>query len=173
MSGNLTKPAYLLTSVTYTEAWEASGIAGSDLELEPLLLDRGLWDHALCDPETAVSGSLCLPLGPWKSGKRRVCEEIRNVNSDTTDLRNMVPDLNPTHAAQLQYAGALMRQVFLNIHRAFHGILLQHGMEKEKLDQWSRNIDQGTHISELPVMYLSSHHHLLLGIHIIAKPLAL
>jgi hypothetical protein len=38
-----------------------------------------------------------------------------------------------------------MRQSFLNIHRAYHSILLQHGMSQETLDEWSRHIDKGEH----------------------------
>jgi hypothetical protein len=36
-----------------------------------------------------------------------------------------------------------MRQVFLNIHRAYHAILLRHGMTREKVEEWSQNADEG------------------------------
>jgi hypothetical protein len=43
----------------------------------------------------------------------------------------------------LQYAGTLMRQNFLNLHRAYHGILLRHGMSQEMVNEWSRQVDEG------------------------------
>lgn len=36
-----------------------------------------------------------------------------------------------------------MRQIILNIHRAWHPNLLRFGMQKETLDEWSRKIDEG------------------------------
>lgn len=42
----------------------------------------------------------------------------------------------------LQYVGVLIRQVFMNIHRAYHSILLKHGMSREKLEEWSQNADE-------------------------------
>lgn len=54
------------------EATEASMIAGSLVGVGEALLDRGLWDHSMCDPETAVSGSVILPIGPWATGKQPV-----------------------------------------------------------------------------------------------------
>jgi hypothetical protein len=44
-------------------------ISGSLVGLGEALLDRGLWDHPLCDPETAVGGSVILPIGGWAAGK--------------------------------------------------------------------------------------------------------
>jgi hypothetical protein len=32
------------------------------------LLDLGLWDDPLADPETAVGASVWLPIGPWAKG---------------------------------------------------------------------------------------------------------
>jgi hypothetical protein len=46
----------------------------------------------------------------------------------------------------LGYAGALLRQGILNVHRAYHPILLRHGMDQDTLDEWSRKIDQGTQL---------------------------
>lgn len=54
---------------SFTEALEASTIAGSTAELTERLLDRGLWNHPMCDPETAVGGSITLPIGSWATGK--------------------------------------------------------------------------------------------------------
>ncbi|KAG8835432.1 hypothetical protein FRC17_003331 [Serendipita sp. 399] len=49
-------------------------------------------------------------------------------------------DLNQTQT--LQYAGILMRQNFLSIHRAFHAILRKHGMQQEVLDEWAKMVDE-------------------------------
>jgi hypothetical protein len=43
----------------------------------------------------------------------------------------------------LKYVGTLMRQNFLVVHRAFHVILLKHGMHQEILDEWSRHAEEG------------------------------
>lgn len=56
----------------YTEAWQASALASSvsTIAQNAELQDRGLWEHPLCDPETAVSGGVYLPIGPWKTGNK-------------------------------------------------------------------------------------------------------
>lgn len=43
----------------------------------------------------------------------------------------------------LRYAGTLVRQNFLNIHRAWHPILRQYHMDQETLDEWSRQVETG------------------------------
>jgi len=43
----------------------------------------------------------------------------------------------------LQYVGVLMRQNLLSIHRAFHAIMLDHGMDQATLDDWSRHVHEG------------------------------
>jgi hypothetical protein len=43
----------------------------------------------------------------------------------------------------LKYVGTLTRQNFLNVHRAYHAILLKHGVDQETLDEWSRHTDEG------------------------------
>jgi hypothetical protein len=48
-----------------SEACEACQIAGADLAQAEDLYDLGLWDHPLCDPDTARSGGVDLPIGPW------------------------------------------------------------------------------------------------------------
>jgi hypothetical protein len=50
---------------------------------------------------------------------------------------------NPEQSQRLYYIGSLMRQVFLNIHQAFHGILLKHGLDQATLDQWSAKVEEG------------------------------
>jgi hypothetical protein len=52
-----------------------------------------------------------------------------------------VPDINQSQ--QLMFAGALMRQVFMNIHRAYHAILLRHGMDQATLNVWSEKVEKG------------------------------
>lgn len=53
----------------YTEYWKEarhiSILSGSDVNGAGELIDRGLWDQPLLDPDTAVSGSIYLPVGPW------------------------------------------------------------------------------------------------------------
>ncbi|PVF94115.1 S-adenosyl-L-methionine-dependent methyltransferase [Serendipita vermifera] len=100
------------------EACVACGLAGSCVHRSSELIDLGLWDYPLMDPETARAGGLYLPIGPWAKGSSVVDTQM------------------------LQYGGALMRQSFLNIHRAYHAILLQHGMSRNVLNEWSRQIDQ-------------------------------
>lgn len=51
------------------EVSEASMISGSLIGLGEALLDRGLWEHALIDPETAVGGGVILPIGSWVTGE--------------------------------------------------------------------------------------------------------
>ena len=52
----------------YTEASAASDIAGGQMERAEYRNDLGLWDSALCDPDTCRSGGIDLPLGQWASG---------------------------------------------------------------------------------------------------------
>jgi hypothetical protein len=50
------------------ESQTASKLAGSDWMNGVGIIDRGLWEHTLCDPETAGAASLYVPLGPWATG---------------------------------------------------------------------------------------------------------
>jgi hypothetical protein len=106
-------------------------LAGSCLNRSTEFLERGLWNHELCDPDTAASGGVYLPLGPWP----------------------VAETLDETHV--LQYVGVLMRQVFLNIHRAYHSILLRHGLTRAKVEQWSQDADEGELIIVFPSKHLS------------------
>lgn len=51
------------------EAHEASKIAGSALERGVEMIDMGLWDQPMCDPETAGACSIYIPIGPWPKCK--------------------------------------------------------------------------------------------------------
>lgn len=42
----------------------------------------------------------------------------------------------------LRYVGMLIRQDFLNIHRAWHSILLRHGVTQAALSSWSNHVDE-------------------------------
>ncbi|KAG8825269.1 hypothetical protein FRC17_008768 [Serendipita sp. 399] len=100
------------------EAHEACTIAGSNIALAVDVLDRGLWDYPLLDPKTVVGGHFFCPLGSWA----------------TAD--------DPIQSQTLQYVGILMRQNFLNLHRAYHAILRKHGMQQNVLDEWARMTDE-------------------------------
>ncbi|KAG8798943.1 hypothetical protein FRC16_006183, partial [Serendipita sp. 398] len=99
------------------EACQGCNVAGSNIEGSKHVLERGLWNYSLLDPETAVGGHFFFPLGPWATSE----------------------DLERTQT--LQYVGVLMRQAFLNIHRAYHGIMRKHGMPQSVLDEWSKRVD--------------------------------
>jgi hypothetical protein len=43
-------------------------MAGSNITRSGELIDMGLWDYPLMDPETARSGGVYLPIGPWPKG---------------------------------------------------------------------------------------------------------
>ncbi|CCA70828.1 hypothetical protein PIIN_04763 [Serendipita indica DSM 11827] len=101
--------------------WEASQgckIAGASVDRSQEVLSGGLWDQSLCEQESVASGSYFLPIGPWAQGN------------------------NVAQTQQLHYGGLLMRQSLMSIHRAFHSILLRHGMTQDVLDAWSQEIDQ-------------------------------
>lgn len=53
------------------------------------------------------------------------------------------PASDPTEDQVLRYAGILMQQVFLNLHKAFHPILLRHAMKSETLNDWSQQAEKG------------------------------
>lgn len=59
----------ILASNLFSEAHEASKMAGSNHERASEMIDLGLWSHDLCDPETAIGGSLYVPIGPWATCK--------------------------------------------------------------------------------------------------------
>ncbi|KIM25817.1 hypothetical protein M408DRAFT_204621 [Serendipita vermifera MAFF 305830] len=100
------------------EACVACEISGACLTRTDEVNDLGLWDAPLCDPETACSGGIDLPIGPWPRGG----------------------DLGETQL--LQYVGILMRQNLSSIHRAYHGIMLKAGMDQATLDEWSNNVEK-------------------------------
>ncbi|KIM25818.1 hypothetical protein M408DRAFT_330998 [Serendipita vermifera MAFF 305830] len=100
------------------EACVACEILGASLTRADEVDDLGLWDAPLCDPETACSGGIDLPIGPWPQGK----------------------DLEETQL--LQCAGVFMHQNISSVHRAYHGIMLKAGMDQATLDEWSRNVDK-------------------------------
>jgi hypothetical protein len=43
-----------------------------------------------------------------------------------------------------------MRQIFFDVHRAYHAILLKHGMDQVTPDDWSNLVDEGKR-STIPV----------------------
>lgn len=101
--------------------WEVSRacqIAGASVDRSHEVLSAGLWDHPFSEPGSVASGSYLFPVGPWAQGN------------------------NVAQNQQLHYGGLLMRQSLMNIHRAFHSILLRHGMTQDVLDAWSQEIDQ-------------------------------
>ncbi|KAG8816467.1 hypothetical protein FRC17_000325 [Serendipita sp. 399] len=51
------------------EAHETSSMAGSNIEYLKEVVDRGLWNYSLLDPETAVGGNFFTPLGSWATGE--------------------------------------------------------------------------------------------------------
>ncbi|CAG8654561.1 12761_t:CDS:2, partial [Acaulospora colombiana] len=102
-----------LARIAY-EASTANAISGADIVKACDVIDLGLWDHPLCDPETAGGGSLYIPIDP------------NNISSQ-----------------RLQLAGLLLQKTFLSSHLAWHPILLKHGMKEHVLTEWSRNIDYG------------------------------
>lgn len=99
------------------EGTQACSMAGSDRMRGIELMERGLWEQPLLDPETAISGGVYIPIGPW------------GRSSD------------PTEDQVLRYAGILMQQSFLNLHRAYHPMLLKQGMDQATLTYWSQQAD--------------------------------
>jgi hypothetical protein len=55
----------------------------------------------------------------------------------------LVVGSDPSETQLLQYVGVLMRQNLLIIHRAYHAIMLKHGMDQATLDDWSNHVDEG------------------------------
>ncbi|PVF94107.1 S-adenosyl-L-methionine-dependent methyltransferase [Serendipita vermifera] len=100
------------------EACEAGEMTGSCITRSGELIDLGLWNYPLMDPDTARSGGLYLPIGSWAKSS------------------------NTVETQMLQYGGSLMRHSFLNIHRAYHKILLQYGMSQDMLNDWSKHVDE-------------------------------
>lgn len=97
---------------------EASKLAGSSLERGREKFAYGLWDQPMMDPSTAFGGGVYLPLGPWARGQ------------------------NQAENDALLYAGILMRQNILKVHRAFHSMFLRFGMDQATLDEWSQRADE-------------------------------
>ncbi len=48
---------------------EAGRVAGADMDKSAELIDLGLWNYPLMDPDTAVGGNVYLPIGPWATSK--------------------------------------------------------------------------------------------------------
>ncbi|PVF94110.1 hypothetical protein CPB86DRAFT_800707 [Serendipita vermifera] len=112
-----------------TETWEGCTIDGACVFRASELTVLGLWDYPLMDPETARSGGVYLPLGPWAQGSTSI------------------------ETGLLQYAGESIRKGFMNIHRAYHSKLLGHGLSQDVLNEWSRNIDEELNSLRLWIRY--------------------
>jgi hypothetical protein len=54
-------------NVCVPELRRAFALRGSDVHAMESILDAGLWDEPLLDPETCKTASLYLPVGPWAS----------------------------------------------------------------------------------------------------------
>lgn len=65
------------------------------------------------------------------------------------------PASDPGANQALRYVGLLMRQVFLNIHRAYHVILRKYGIPVETLEAWSSNIDQGEPLQQIAELHIN------------------
>lgn len=133
-----------------TEAREAIKISGASWSRTAELVDLGLWNRPLCDPETAASGSVYLPNGPWATGTYFFTFLYLSIHLLLTIslLMAAVPDY--AQSAQLGFAGQLMRQNLMNIHRAYHVTLLKHGMDQETLNVWSENVEDGMSVIFIP-----------------------
>ncbi|KAG8838014.1 hypothetical protein FRC18_006847 [Serendipita sp. 400] len=90
---------------------------GCDLPGMEKALDEGLWDHELCDPETAAAASFFLPIGPWPT----------------------VPDRRKTE--EMRFAGALIRQDYTSAFRAVIPIYLKMGIPQDVIDRWIPNVE--------------------------------
>lgn len=51
--------------MAFAEHIEAGKLAGSDWYRGFDVVDIGFWNEPLLDPDTAVSGSIYMPVGPW------------------------------------------------------------------------------------------------------------
>lgn len=117
------------------EAVETHGIAAADRDLTSRFIDHGFWDHPLLDPRTVVTGSAYLPIGPWAKCVQRPFQVLL--------LCSLFSAHDPLQTQLLQYVGTIMRQNCSNLHRAFHPILLKHGMSQEVLNNWSKHTQEG------------------------------
>ncbi|PVF97655.1 S-adenosyl-L-methionine-dependent methyltransferase [Serendipita vermifera] len=92
---------------------------GADVRgLENCIDEGDMWDHPLIDPATIRVASVFTPMGPW--AKSHDVEQSQ----------------------RLAYAGSLIRQDFMRVHRAWHAILKKAGVPQEKLVQWSAWADE-------------------------------
>jgi hypothetical protein len=107
------------------------------LDISEEVLDNGPWDHELCDPDTTVVGGVYLPIGPWAEGEL--------IDSKFT-ISRLIGALGstPEETQMLKYAGILMRQNFLSVHRAYHPMLLKQGVDPTTLKDWSENVQRGS-----------------------------
>jgi hypothetical protein len=80
-------------------------------------------------------GSVYLPIGPWPEG---LFETLWQRTLFTKAIGNDFAETQILH-----YVGTLVRQNFLNIHRAWHPILRQYHMNQETLNEWSRQVETG------------------------------
>jgi SAM-dependent methyltransferase len=60
--------ALLVSFDVLVEVVEAGTLAGSCINRAGELIDWGLWDYPLIDPDTCRSGGFYLPIGPWARG---------------------------------------------------------------------------------------------------------
>ncbi|PVF91453.1 S-adenosyl-L-methionine-dependent methyltransferase [Serendipita vermifera] len=99
------------------EASTGAKLSGSDMVHGHKLMDSGLWNHPLCDPDTAGAASFYMPLGPWAT------------------------DTDPMKTRKLQIVGTLMQENLLGVRLAFQPVLLRHGVEKDTVEKWASNVE--------------------------------
>ncbi|PVF93103.1 hypothetical protein CPB86DRAFT_790500 [Serendipita vermifera] len=116
MDSNSSENGSWLARIWY-ETMTSEEFGGSDIVRSRDVFDLGLWDHPLCDPETAGGGSITIPVGPWMN------------------------DQNNTSSQRLKLAGSLLQKAFLSLHLSWHPALLRRGMNQDVLTEWSQNVD--------------------------------
>ncbi|KAG8761654.1 hypothetical protein FRC14_000038 [Serendipita sp. 396] len=100
-------------------------LRGSDIMGMEKSLDEGLWDHDLCDPETAQAGSLFLPIGAWPR----------------------VPNITKTQ--EMQFSGALIRQDYTNVFGAVLLVFSRMGIPSDVVEQWKPRVIEELESSRL------------------------
>ncbi|KAG8830080.1 Slx4p interacting protein [Serendipita sp. 399] len=118
-------------------------LRGSDIMGMEKNLDKGLWDHELCDPETLhklAVFSFLLDLGHEAGVVLRRIYQLWLTSV-------IVPDA--AKAQQMQFAGILIRQDYANVFRAVIPVFSRMGIPSDVVEEWKPRVEEELNSSKL------------------------
>jgi len=119
-----------------TEAKNASLLDEIRIRQGSNIIDAGLWNYNLIDPNTAISGSFYMPIGQWNHCWSK---ERCSSNSEGEVHENLV--------SRFKGIEGLMSRSMGDIGDAYRPSLLKCGLPPDVVQMLSSNVKQGVYIT--------------------------